>query len=510
MTKIAVIDKCPNNVDYSRYFNFEFEYFPLSSKKLTKVLKKDVDISIDIAAYDYVILVGSEAVKYYTTHTNVTDHQGTLVDDKFIPMITPGMLHFKPEARPAFERSLELLHKIVAGERTEVVGDFKWTEDYDTARALLLELLEDVKETGLLAIDTETTALYPRDGYVLGVSLAAKVEKGIYVHADTLDDENLAIIQKAIDISTEIYHNAKFDRKMIRYHLGLNLKDKYDDTILLHYLLDETQGTHGLKQLALKYTKLGDYDRGLDEFKKSYCRQHKIKEEDFNYGMIPFEILGEYAAKDAAATLEIYHLFRPKVSQNARLEKVYQELILPASSALEKVEDFGIPVSKDRLEFANKTLTEAIKEASDVFYNSEEVKAFEEIQGKPFNPNSVQQLREFLFTYLGLNPLNKKTSTGAQSTDAEVLEDLEDQHELVRQIIKIRKLGKLKNTYVDKLLYEIDRDGRIRTGFNLISTTSGRLSSSGKFNAQQIPRDDPRIKGAIVAPPGYKIVSQDW
>ena len=50
---------------------------------------------------------------------------------------------------------------------------------------------------------------------------------------------------------------------------------------------------------------------------------------------------------------------------------------------------------------------------------------------------------------------------------------------------------------------------QIRTNFNLTFTTSGRLSSSGKFNAQQIPRDDPIIKGCIKAPQGYKIVSQD-
>jgi DNA polymerase I-like protein with 3'-5' exonuclease and polymerase domains len=62
---------------------------------------------------------------------------------------------------------------------------------------------------------------------------------------------------------------------------------------------------------------------------------------------------------------------------------------------------------------------------------------------------------------------------------------------------------------VEKILPELDRDNRIRTNFNLTFTTSGRLSSSGKFNAQQIPRDDPIIKGCIKAPAGYKIVSQD-
>ena len=76
-------------------------------------------------------------------------------------------------------------------------------------------------------------------------------------------------------------------------------------------------------------------------------------------------------------------------------------------------------------------------------------------------------------------------------------------------ILKVRQLGKIKNTYISKILPELDKDGRIRTNFNLIFTTSGRLSSSGKFNAQQIPRDNSIIKGCIRAPEGYKIVSQD-
>jgi DNA polymerase I-like protein with 3'-5' exonuclease and polymerase domains len=119
------------------------------------------------------------------------------------------------------------------------------------------------------------------------------------------------------------------------------------------------------------------------------------------------------------------------------------------------------------------------------------------------------QLRTILFDYLGLQHNGKKTATGAISTDAEVLKELADQHPLPAAILKVRQLGKIQNTYIQKILPELDKDGRIRTNFNLIFTTSGRLSSSGKFNAQQIPRDDPIIKGCIAAPVGYKIVSQD-
>jgi DNA polymerase I-like protein with 3'-5' exonuclease and polymerase domains len=101
------------------------------------------------------------------------------------------------------------------------------------------------------------------------------------------------------------------------------------------------------------------------------------------------------------------------------------------------------------------------------------------------------------------------TKTGAVSTDAEVLGELSEEHPLPKSILNMRQLSKIQSSYITKILPELDRDGRIRTNFNLTFTTSGRLSSSGKFNAQQIPRDNPIIKGCIKAPKGYKIVSQD-
>ena len=62
---------------------------------------------------------------------------------------------------------------------------------------------------------------------------------------------------------------------------------------------------------------------------------------------------------------------------------------------------------------------------------------------------------------------------------------------------------------MDKILPQLDRDDRLRTGFNLHGTTSGRLSSSGKMNMQQIPRDNPIVKGCIKAKEGNKIVAMD-
>jgi DNA polymerase I-like protein with 3'-5' exonuclease and polymerase domains len=173
------------------------------------------------------------------------------------------------------------------------------------------------------------------------------------------------------------------------------------------------------------------------------------------------------------------------------------------------MEEVGIPIGVSRMQAAGNYLFTQITAAKEKVFSFPEVKQYEKDEGKIFNPGSVVQLRKVLFDYVGLTPTGKLTKAGAVSTDAEVLKELADQHPLPKAILELRALTKISSSYVSKILPEIDNDGRIRTNFNLIFTTSGRLSSSGKFNAQQIPRDDPIIKGCLVAPAGYSIVSQD-
>ena len=76
-------------------------------------------------------------------------------------------------------------------------------------------------------------------------------------------------------------------------------------------------------------------------------------------------------------------------------------------------------------------------------------------------------------------------------------------------ILEVRQKVKIKTTYLDKIIPALDMDGRLRTNFNLHGTTSGRLSSSGKLNMQQLPRDNPTVKGCIKAKSGNKIVAMD-
>jgi DNA polymerase I-like protein with 3'-5' exonuclease and polymerase domains len=506
--KIAVIDKAPNRTRYSDYFEFEFDQYHMSSVPITKLLKKDVDLQVDLEPYDFVVLVGAEAAKEYAKITSVTNMAGQLVNDRFIAISNPAMLSFKPEGKPDFQRAVDRIHKYVKGQlKPTVQGDFKGIDSTAEAKDFLREVLDNAQ--GYVAWDTETTCLYPRDGYVLGVSMSYKTKHGRYILTDCLDDECMDLLKQIANNFYTVFHNMKFDYKMIEYHLGISFpRDRVHDTMVMHYVLDETD-SHGLKPLALKYTDYGDYDSELDDFKKAYCAAHGLLQDDFTYDLIPFDTISRYASIDTAVTYDLFHKFWPIVQANDKLRKVYSEILIPGTLFLMDMEEVGIPMSTERMAAASKYLDQEIEAAKQVVYSFDAVKQYEKDSGKIFNPNSVMQLRVVLFDYLGLSPTGKKTATGAVSTDAEVLGELSEEHPLPAAILKVRQLGKIQNTYIQKILPEIDRDGRIRTNFNLIFTTSGRLSSSGKFNAQQIPRDDPIIKGCIEAPAGYKVVSQD-
>lgn len=507
--KIAVIDKAPSRNDYSKYFKFDFDLFHMSSVPITKLLKKDVDLIFEHEEYDYVILVGSEAGKEYAKISSITTNAGNLIDDKFICISNPAMLLFKPEAKPDFERSVQKIHQYLTGHRSNAAktGDFAGIDTEQGALDFLNEVYNNADK--YVAMDTETTALYPRDGYVLGISISYKTKHGRYILSDVMTDECVALLQKIIDKYIIVFHNMKFDIKMLKYHFSFKFDPKrVHDTMIIHYVLNEND-QHGLKYLAIKYTEYGEYDAELDDFRKQYCKLNNVLQDDFSYDLIPYDIIKLYAAIDTAVTLELFFKFSPFMLANDKLLNVYNTIMLPGVYFLMEMEEVGIPISKERMVAAEKYLDNKVHEYKEQLYSFDEIKQFEKDSGIIFNPNSVQQIRTVLFDYVGLTPTGKLTKAGAISTDAEVLEELAEQHPLPRTLLNMRQTSKINNTYISKILPQLDRDGKIRTNFNATFTTSGRLSSSGKFNAQQIPRDDPIIKGCIKAPEGYKLVSQD-
>ena len=100
MPKVALVETKRSKTNFSQEFDgLEFDQFQLcSDPNIKKVLKRDCDIDMNPDDYDWVILVGSDAMKYYTKLSSVTEYSGKRVEEKFLPIINPAMLAFKPEA----------------------------------------------------------------------------------------------------------------------------------------------------------------------------------------------------------------------------------------------------------------------------------------------------------------------------------------------------------------------------------------------------------------------------
>lgn len=158
------------------------------------------------------------------------------------------------------------------------------------------------------------------------------------------------------------------------------------------------------------------------------------------------------------------------------LYSLLKELEMPLALILAEMEHTGVLVDVARLEEMGTELKQRLAEVEQEIY---------ELAGEKFNINSPKQLGPILFEKLGL-PVIKKTKTG-YSTAADVLEQLEPQHEIVSKILLYRQLGKLQSTYIEGLLKVVDKKtSKIHTRYNQALTQTGRLSSIDP-NLQNIP-----------------------
>ena len=256
---IAIVETKPSRNDYVDLFenSFEFDQFQLcSNPSVKRVLKRDVDIEFNPDDYDWVILVGSEPLKFYTKEGSITEYSGRIVDDKFLPVINPAMLAFKPEAKKTWEESRDNVFKYLNGEmkQEKLENIYGITESADLY-VFLTRALEH--ENDFVALDSETSALYPRDGHMLGISMSYEPEHGAYIDCNCIDEKAEELLQLIFDKKRVVFHNAKFDIAFFEYHFGFKFP-RFEDTMLMHYMLDEQPGTHGLKQLTLKHTPYGD------------------------------------------------------------------------------------------------------------------------------------------------------------------------------------------------------------------------------------------------------------
>ncbi|MEP6962738.1 MAG: DNA polymerase I, partial [Acidobacteriota bacterium] len=208
-------------------------------------------------------------------------------------------------------------------------------------------------------------------------------------------------------------------------------------------------------------------------------------------------------AAQADAILSLYKKLRPEV-EALQLEALYETIDLPMAGVLARMESLGIRVDPDQLRRMSAQMEQEITRLSEQIYT---------LAGKPFNINSPQQLGQVLFSDLRL-PAGVKTGKGkVNSTAAEVLEDLADQHEIAAKVLEFRQISKLKGTYADSLPLLIDpATGRVHTTFNQAGAATGRLSSSNP-NLQNIPIRTElgrEIRATFVPRDGWKMLVADY
>ncbi|BCS81118.1 DNA polymerase I [Anaerocellum diazotrophicum] len=181
---------------------------------------------------------------------------------------------------------------------------------------------------------------------------------------------------------------------------------------------------------------------------------------------------------------------------------VYENIERPLIPILYEMEKAGFKVDRDVLLQYTKEIESKILKLETQIY---------QIAGEWFNINSPKQLSYILFEKLKL-PVIKKTKTG-YSTDAEVLEELFDKHEIVPLILDYRMYTKILTTYCQGLLQAINpSSGRVHTTFIQTGTATGRLASSDP-NLQNIPvkyDEGKLIRKVFVAEEGHVLIDADY
>ena len=202
----------------------------------------------------------------------------------------------------------------------------------------------------------------------------------------------------------------------------------------------------------------------------------------------------------AASLRRLFAAMDKKIEENGQ-QKLLHDIELPLAHVLSSMEQTGFAVDRDGIAEFGKQLGERIAEIEQEIYA---------LVGYEFNLNSPKQLGEALFEKLKL-PTRKKTKSG-YSTDAQVLESLENKHPAVRDILEYRTLSKLRSTYCDGLLKVIGEDGRIRSTLNQTETRTGRISST-EPNLQNIPvrmELGRLIRKVFVPEEGYVFLDADY
>lgn len=349
---------------------------------------------------------------------------------------------------------------------------------------------EKVKEEQLLSPSALVIEVL-NDNYhtedVLGVAVANKKGRFFYKIKTVLESNDFKKWAHD-DKKDKILFDAKQAVVSLSGH-GIDLQGVCFDVQLASYLLNPSESNNDLAQIA---NRNGYKQVTADETVYGKGAKQKIPDE---------EALADHLVRKAEALIYLKESFTEELKKNEQHE-LFAELEMPLSIVLGKMESRGVHVDKERLQKMGKELQKRLAQIQKDIYN---------LAGIEFNINSPKQLGEILFEKLNL-PVIKKTKTG-YSTSADVLDKLEDRHEIIPKILHFRQLGKLESTYIEGLLKVIHDNGKIHTRFNQVLAQTGRLSSVDP-NLQNIPirlEEGRKIRQAFIpSEKGWLMFASDY
>ena len=394
--------------------------------------------------------------------------------------------------------------------------------------AALQAWVDTARNAGFVAFDTETTSLNAMRAQLVGFSLSTVPGQACYVpvgHVEAVSDEldlggdqgggddgalkqidmvaGLRVLKDLIEDPSilKVAQNAKYDFLVLRRAMEKYLPDEsplapvaIDDSMLMSYVLDAGRNKHGLDDLSFRH---------LDHENIKYEAVVGKGKKQISFAEVPLEAALDYAAEDADMTGRLHANFKRRLV-GERMATVYETIERPLVPVIVEMERAGIRADAVTLKDLSKDFAKRMAEL--------EIKAYE-LAGEEFNVGSPKQLGEILFDKMGLEG-GKKGKTGAYTTSADVLDELAAQgHELPQNILEWRQMQKLKSTYADALVEQINPDtGRVHTSYGMAIAQTGRLSSNDP-NLQNIPvrtEEGRKIRAAFMADKGNKLVSLDY
>lgn len=376
--------------------------------------------------------------------------------------------------------------------------------------------IDEAIAAGQVTVDTETTGLDAMTAELVGVSLCVEpgracyvplAHKGVQAQGDLLggggdtDAPEQIDFKRALEMFKPLFEdpgvlkigqNIKYDLLVLKkYNVDIT---PVDDTMVISYVLEGGLHGHGMDELASLHL-------GVDTIKfKDVAGSGKAK---VTFDRVTLDKALDYAAEDADITAKLYRLLKPRLMGES-LTTVYETLERPLIEVLVAMEGEGIKVDATELKRLSDDFARRLGDLEVEIHK---------LAGEEFNIASPKQLGEILFDKLGYEG-GKKGKTGAYSTGADVLEGLVGEgHELPAKVLGWRQLAKLKSTYTDALIKQINPDTqRVHTSYSMAATSTGRLASSDP-NLQNIPirtEEGRKIRKAFVAEPGNVLLSADY